>query len=84
MKLGILGTGMIVQYGALPTIEQLNLEYVSILGVKELEEQTKELTAKYQLDRYHLDYDEMLDTDIDTDTLRYQIACTLNLLKKLC
>ena len=46
MKLGILGTGMIVQYGALPTIEQLNLEYVSILGVKEFEEQTKELTAK--------------------------------------
>ena len=66
MKLGILGTGMIVQYGALPTIEQLNLEYVSILGVKEFEEQTKELTAKYKLDRYHLDYNEMLDTAIDT------------------
>lgn len=66
MKLGILGTGMIVQQGALQAISEFNLTYVSILGMKESEEETKQLAEKYQLNTYHLDYDEMLNTEIDT------------------
>ena len=65
MKLGILGTGMIVK-DLLTTIDKFDLESVYVLGVKETEEEVKELCGKYHLDGYYLDYDELLSKEIDT------------------
>ena len=65
MKLGILGTGMIVQE-VLQMINRLNLEAVYILGTEKSMEKTKDLCCKYHLDGYYFDYEEMLHTDIDT------------------
>lgn len=65
MKLGILGTGMIVK-DLLTTIDKFDLESIYVLGVKETEEEVKELCAKYNLTGYYLDYDELLNQEIDT------------------
>ncbi len=65
MKLGILGTGMIVQE-VLQMINRLNLEEVYILGTEKSMEKTKDLCCKYHLDGYYFDYEEMLHADIDT------------------
>lgn len=65
MKLGILGTGMIVK-DLLTTIDKFDLESVYVLGVKETEDEVKELCEKYHLDGYYLDYDELLSKEIDT------------------
>lgn len=65
MKLGILGTGMIVK-DLLTTINQLDLESISILGTEKTREETEDLAGKYNLDRCYYDYDEMLSSDIDT------------------
>ena len=45
MRLGILGTGMIVK-DMLTGIHELNLEYVALLGMKETMEETEELKSK--------------------------------------
>ncbi|MCM1498196.1 MAG: Gfo/Idh/MocA family oxidoreductase [Clostridium sp.] len=65
MRLGILGTGMIVQ-DLLQTIDKLDLEAVYLLGTRHSEERTKELCERYHLDGCYFDYDELLATDIDT------------------
>lgn len=65
MKLGILGTGMIVK-DLLTTIDKVEIESVYLLGMKETEDEVKELCNKYNLDGYYLDYDELLDKEIDT------------------
>ncbi len=65
MKLGILGTGMIVK-DMLTGIHDLDLEYTAILGTEETREETEELKEKYHLDRTWYDYGEMLKSDLDT------------------
>lgn len=65
MRLGILGTGMIVK-DLLTTIDELCIEYISVLGTENTKEETEELKNKYNLDKTFYDYDEMLASDVDT------------------
>lgn len=65
MKLGILGTGMIVK-DFMNIIHELNFEYVAILGTNQAYDETEALVKKYSLDKAYYDYDELLDDDIDT------------------
>ena len=66
MKIGILGTGMIVQ-DFLTTIDKLKIDYSAILGTQRSKERTEELAKKYNLDKIYFDYDEMLkDDNLDT------------------
>lgn len=64
MKLGILGTGMIVK-DLLTTINKLDIESISILGAENTRVETEDLAGKYNLKSYY-DYDEMLNSNIDT------------------
>ncbi len=64
MKLGILGSGKIVQ-AVLPLLGGMPLESVSILGRKKSEEKVRRLAAAYQVDKCYFDYREMLADDID-------------------
>lgn len=65
MKLGILGTGMIVK-DLLTTFHRLTFEKVEILAVPQAKEEVEALCKEYHLDGYTFDYDQMLDSDIDT------------------
>lgn len=65
MKLGILGTGMIVK-DLLTTIHLLDIEKIKILGTEKTQQETNDLCEKYHLDGFHLNYDDMLKDDIDT------------------
>ncbi len=65
MKLGIVGTGKIVQE-LLPVIVSLKPEKCYLAGRSHSAERTKFLYQKYHLDGYFLDYDAMLQTNIDT------------------
>jgi len=64
MKLGILGTGMIVQ-DMLPMAQKLGFEEISILGTENSRQRTEELAKTYTLAHTYFDYDEMLHSDID-------------------
>ena len=65
MKLGILGTGMIVK-ALMKTIDRLGLESVSILGTEAFREETEGLVEQYGLNRAFYDYDELLESEADT------------------
>jgi len=65
MKLGILGTGMIVK-DLLSTVHKLPFRSLAILGTPETEAETRELASRYQIDEVWFDYQAMLDSDIDT------------------
>ncbi len=65
MKLGILGTGRIVK-DMLTGIDKLDLESVYILGTEATRDETEELREKYGLDKSYYDYEELLNSDIDT------------------
>ena len=65
MKVGILGTGMIVK-ALMKTIDKLNFSYTVVLGTKETEEETAAMCREHGLDGYFLDYDELLASDVDT------------------
>lgn len=65
MKLGILGTGMIVK-DFLTTIDKLKLESVYLLGTEQTRDETEALKEKYHLDQTFYDYDALLDSDADT------------------
>ena len=65
MKLGILGTGMIVK-DLLSTVHKLPFRSLAILGTPETEAETRELATRYQIDEVWFDYQAMLDSDIDT------------------
>ena len=80
MKLGILGTGMIVQ-DFLTAVDKLKIDYLAILGTERSRQRTEELAEKYKLDKIYFDYDELLqDKNIDTiyvalpNFLHYQFA----------
>ena len=65
MKLGILGTGMIVK-DLMTTIDKLDIESIYLLGTENTKEETEELKNKYNLDKTYYDYDELLASDVDT------------------
>ena len=66
MKLGILGTGMIVQ-DFLTTVDKLKIDYLAILSTERSKNLAEELAEKYHIDKIYFDYDEMLrDKNIDT------------------
>lgn len=65
MKIGILGTGMIVK-ALMKTIDRLDFSRAVVLGTKETEEETARMCREHGLDGYFLDYDELLESDVDT------------------
>lgn len=65
MKLGILGTGMIVK-NILPFFDRFPLEKKVILGTPNTREETEKLATEYHLDGCFYDYDALLASDIDT------------------
>ena len=65
MKIGILGTGMIVK-ALMKTVDKLHFSRAVLLGTKETEEETKSMCREYGLDGYYLDYEELLESDVDT------------------
>lgn len=65
MKLGIAGTGKIVQE-ALPVILEMQPDKVILMGRKNSEERTERLCAQYQLDGYVLDLESLFAADVDT------------------
>lgn len=65
MKLGILGTGKIVQT-VLPLLRALPLESVYILGRESHRQAAEALCRAYQLDGCFFDYEQMLSSDVDT------------------
>lgn len=65
MRIGILGTGMMANL-VMETIGELQFSYVAVLGRKESEEKVQTLCRENGLNRYYLDYDELLASDVDT------------------
>ncbi|MDO5147167.1 MAG: Gfo/Idh/MocA family oxidoreductase [Eubacteriales bacterium] len=65
MKLGILGTGKIVQE-TLPMFMELELEKIYLFSTKRSEERAKELVERYGLWGSFTDYEALLKTDVDT------------------
>lgn len=65
MKLGILGTGMIVK-DLMTTYQELNIEKTYVLATEKSKEKANEMVEKYHLDKVYTDYDELLQSDIDT------------------
>lgn len=65
MKLGILGTGMIVK-DMLTMFHQLNIEKAVLLGTKQTRQETQNLVETYHLDGWYEDYEELLKSDVDT------------------
>ncbi len=65
MRLGILGTGMIVK-SFMQIIDRLDLESVSILGREASRDKTEELVRSYGLKEPFYDYDRLLESDVDT------------------
>ncbi|MDD8048984.1 MAG: Gfo/Idh/MocA family oxidoreductase [Thomasclavelia sp.] len=65
MKLGILGTGMIVQ-DLMNTFDILGIEDATILATESTIDLAKEMISKHKISGYTLDYDELLDSDVDT------------------
>lgn len=67
MKLGIIGSGMIV-YDLLTFIDIIEeIELVAILGRKESQEKIESLVNKHHIKKAYYDYDELLnDDEIDT------------------
>lgn len=65
MKLGILGTGKIVQE-VLPMLEILHLEKLYILGTEHSVKKTQRLCKNYHMDGCFFNYEELLNADIDT------------------
>lgn len=76
MKLGILGTGMIVK-DMLTTIHKLKIESVSILGTEKSKNETQELAKKYGISQCYFNYDEML-LKSDTDTIYVALPNSLH------
>ena len=65
MKLGILGTGMIVQ-DLMKTYHEFDIEETYVLGTENTKEETEKLIDTYHLTGTYYDYDDMLKSHIDT------------------
>lgn len=62
MKVGILGTGNIVQE-FLPHISELKIDSISILSTERSRERTEKLAEQYNINKIYFDYDEMLASE---------------------
>ncbi|HBR1526334.1 TPA: Gfo/Idh/MocA family oxidoreductase [Klebsiella pneumoniae] len=65
MKLGILGTGMIVK-DVLSFINDIHFESISILGTESTRDETLKLVTQCNNGFAYFDYDELLESDVDT------------------
>lgn len=65
MRLGILGTGMIVR-DLLTTMGELPVDELAILGRPASREKTEALAAQYGIGRRFYDYGALLESDVDT------------------
>ena len=73
MKLGIVGTGTIVEE-VLPVLQQVKgLSCYGICGTKRSEAKAEKLKEQYQMQLAVSDYEKLLDSEIDT----VYIACLL-------
>lgn len=66
MKLGIIGTGMIVKEFLTITSYLYDIKVVAICGRKNSENTINELKNKYNIDNVFYNYDELLNSDVDT------------------
>lgn len=66
MKLGIIGAGMIVREFLTITPHLKELELIAIYGRKSAEEKMSEFKNKYEIKNIFYDYNELLDSDVDT------------------
>lgn len=66
MKLGIIGAGMIVKEFLTVTSYLKDLELTAIYGRKSAEEKMNEFKNKYKIKDIYYDYDELLNSDVDT------------------
>lgn len=66
MKLGIIGAGMIVNDFLTITSHLKDLELEAIFGRKNNEKIMKELKNKYKIKNIFFDYNELLNSDVDT------------------
>lgn len=66
MKLGIIGTGMIVKEFLTITSYLDDIKVVAICGRKNSENTINELKNKYNIDNAFYNYDELLNSDVDT------------------
>jgi len=65
MKLGILGTGMIVK-DLMSVYNELHIEETYILGTSQTEEETENMVHEYHLTGSFYNYEDLLKSDIDT------------------
>ena len=67
MKLAIIGTGMIVNEGALPALKQVpEIETTAIFARPKSRDKAEKLAAEYSIPKIYTDYDELLaDAEID-------------------
>lgn len=65
MKLGILGTGMIVK-DLLHTIDSLNIDEVYLLATEKSKEMAQKMADEHHFKGVFTNYDELLKTDVDT------------------
>lgn len=65
MKLAILGTGMIVQ-DLMKTIDRLPLQKMVLLARERSREKAEKLAKEYHFSGIFYDYDQLLESDIDT------------------
>jgi predicted dehydrogenase len=66
MKLGIIGAGMIVKEFLIITQHLKNIELTAIYGRKSAEEKMNEFKNKYKIKNIFYNYDELLNSDVDT------------------
>lgn len=80
MKLGIIGAGMIVKEFLTITPHLNDLELTAIYGRKSAEEKMNEFKNKYEIKNIFYDYDQLLNSDVDTvyialpNNLHFQFA----------
>lgn len=65
MKIGILGTGLIVK-DLMRTIDRIPFEKKVILGTEQTREETEMIAEQCGFDGTYYDYEELLNSDIDT------------------
>lgn len=81
MKLGILGTGMIVK-DLLSTIHELAFDKVVLLATERSQKEAQEMVESYGLDDVYVNYDELLKSDVDTIYVALLIIYTMPLRRK--
>lgn len=80
MKLGIIGAGMIVKEFLTITTHLKDVELTAIYGRKSAEEKINEFKNKYEIKNIFYNYDELLNSDVDTvyialpNNLHFQFA----------